>query len=100
MSADESDPGVLAKLPEDLQYLAEPALKFKLHGEFEIWPILDQMTPEQRVELETLGAKVLENGHYDKVNDFLDQYPIDKYEEAAYLYFLFGLLDYADIKFA
>ena len=99
MISSDQNLGVLANLPDELMYLAEPALTYHLEGEFDIWPFLENMTAEQRAELEAIGARVLHNNHYPKVNVFLDEFPLDEHDEAANLYFMFGLLDYADIQF-
>jgi hypothetical protein len=80
-------------------YLAKPALTYRLEGEFDIWPFLENVTPEQRSELEAIGAQVFQNNDFPKVNAFLAKYDIDEYAEAANLYFMFGLLDHADIQF-
>ena len=60
---------------------------------------LTNATDEQLVELEALAQRVRANDHYPVVNDWLDDHKIDEHEEAANLYFLFGIMDAADLEF-
>lgn len=50
-------------------------------------------------ELASIAERVLIHGDYAKVIHFLDSHRITDSEEAANLYFLFGVLDLADLEF-
>lgn len=95
-----TDPGILVELPDELSYLVESALEY---GRFQldehIFNFLDSATPKQMQELASIAERVRLNDHYPAVNRFLDQYPITDHEQAACLYFLFGVLDHADLSF-
>jgi hypothetical protein len=92
--------GVLAHLPEELSYLVEPALKYgRYQFDNEIFDFLEHATSEEMEELATIAERVLLNDHYLQVNRFLDRYDMTGYPEAARLYFLFGVLCYADLPF-
>jgi hypothetical protein len=92
--------GVLSQLPDDLSYLIAPALKYgRFHPDVQMIQFLGRATSDELEELAMIADRVLANNHYPAVICFLDQYPIDVYQEAANLYFLFGVLDYADLHF-
>lgn len=92
--------GILAELPDELSYLVEPALEYgRFQFDEHIFSFLDSATPEQMDELASIAERVRLNDHYPAVNRFLDQYPVTDYEQASCLYFLFGVLDYADLSF-
>jgi hypothetical protein len=95
------DIGVLAKLPADLAYLAAPALKYGCHQfDEEIFNFLDHATDDEMSELAAIAERVRLHGHYSIVNQWLDEFPITNFREAACLYFLFGVMDCADLDFA
>ncbi len=95
-----TDPGILNELPGELSYLVEPALEYgRFQFDEHIFNFLDTATPEQMEELASVAERVRLNDHYPAVNRFLDQYPITDHEQASCLYFLFGVLDYADLSF-
>jgi len=50
-------------------------------------------------ELARLADKVRLNNHYPRVNEWLEAHKITEHEEAARLYFLFGLMDAAGLQF-
>ncbi|MDX1964820.1 MAG: hypothetical protein SFX18_16845 [Pirellulales bacterium] len=91
--------GVLINLPEELHYLIAPVLGCNCRSENEIFAYLDQITAEQLEEHAVIAERVLWNNHYDLVNQFLDEFCMSQYPECAKLYFYFGLLDHADLKF-
>jgi hypothetical protein len=92
--------GVLAHLPDHLAYLIAPALKYgRYHFDDEIFQFLENATESEMDELAAVAERVLINGHYAEVNRFLDGHSMTEYPEAADLYFLFGVLDYADLQF-
>ena len=94
------DFGVLDKLPDDLSYLIKPAMQYGINQfDEDIDRFLDAATEEQMSELAAVAEKVRLNDHFELVNDWLNQYEIDQYQEAANLYFLFGILDAADLEF-
>lgn len=95
-----TDPGVLAELPDELSYLVKPALKYgRFQFDIEILDFLDSASGEQLDELAAVAERVRLNEHYPEVSRFLDEYPITDHEQSACLYFLFGVLDHADLTF-
>ena len=93
-------PGVLTKLPPDLHYLIEPALRYgRYQFDDDIFDFLDRATDEDIEHLTEVAARVLRNGDFTRVNSFLDKHPITTTDEAARLYFLFLVMDYADLQF-
>ncbi|MBP87789.1 MAG: hypothetical protein CMJ64_13880 [Planctomycetaceae bacterium] len=78
----------------------EPAFKYGCY-QFadDVFDFLDHATEGQLNELTNVAKRVLENKHYSDVSKFLDKYPITDHEEAAALYFLFGVLDHASLPF-
>ncbi|MEM7456345.1 MAG: hypothetical protein AAF456_18510 [Planctomycetota bacterium] len=95
-----TDPGMLAELPEELSYLVEPALEYgRFQFEEQIFDFLDTATPQQMEELAAVARRVKSNDHYPEVNRFLDEYPITEHKQSACLYFLFGVLDFAELSF-
>jgi hypothetical protein len=50
-------------------------------------------------QLARLAERVRLNNHYPRVNEWLDDHKITQYQEAANLYFLFGLMGAADLQF-
>ena len=94
------DHGVLVHLPADLHYLIEPALRYgRYQFDDEIFDFLDRATEDEMEELATVAKRVLLNDDFPRVNAFLKQYPITGSDEATRLYFLFGVMDYADLRF-
>jgi hypothetical protein len=99
MKQDDELPGSFAFLPEHLQYLCPFALRYALSVEQNVFAAIARLSPEENEELACLAEKVWLNEHYTDVNAFLDQYKLYDYRESAYLYFLFGMLDYLDLQF-
>lgn len=100
MGREVNDIGVLARLPADISYLAEPALKYgRYQFDDDIFEFLDHANDAESTELAALAQRVLVNSHYAAVNEFLDRHPITDHEEAACLYFLFLVMDYARLEF-
>ncbi len=92
--------GVLAQLPESLSYLIDPALKYgRYQCEEEMSRFLEHAPPDEMEALAMIAERVLINDHYPHVNRFLNRHSIVDYEEAARLYFLFGVLDCAGFQF-
>jgi len=91
--------GVLRLLPEHLDYLGFAALRHKLDTEDDVFGFLERVKKSELEELAKLADRVLMRNDYPEVISFLNEYPLDKFRECAWLYFLFGLLDYADMKF-
>src|SRR5262249_36186452 len=90
--------GVLAKLPVEVQYLIEPALKYGVHqSDDKRDRFLQKIAPKQLEELAAVAERYRLSEHHDLVEDFLDKYPITEYPEAAKLYFLFLILDEAGL---
>jgi len=94
------NPGILSRLPCDLHYLIEPARKYgKYQFDNDIDRFLDAISPSEFKELENLAYIIRVRGDYKRVNNWLDCYDITEYEESAQLYYMFGVLDAADIDF-
>lgn len=91
--------GILANLEDELLYLVLPAMLVRADTEMSARAFIDHCSSMDLAILESAGNRVYANNHYPSVMDFLDRYPIEKYEEAAWLYFLFAALDYAEISF-
>ena len=96
---DHLSPGALTRLPADLHYLIDPALSFSCRTVSDILVCVANLDEEKREELALIADQVLLYGHYRRVGEFLKQYPITEYDECAKLYFFFGLLDHAGLKF-
>lgn len=95
-----SDIGVLTKLPDELQYLIEPAMKYGVfQSHDDIVRFFQTVTDTDREMLSSVADKIRVNGHLDSIEGFLDQYEMTQYPESAKLYFLFGILDEMGLKF-
>jgi hypothetical protein len=100
MPADRNDIGVLAELPSELHYLIEPAMKYgRYQFDDDVDEFLRTVREDELIELEEIASRVRADGDYDKVKEWLHAYRITEFEEASRLYFLFGVLDAADLKF-
>lgn len=94
------DIGCLRELPPELAYLVQPAMKYGVHQfDEDIDSFLENATDAELAELAALAERVKINDHYPAVNDWLDDHEIDEHEEASNLYFLFGIMDAADLEF-
>jgi hypothetical protein len=92
--------GVLSTLPAELAYLAQPAMRFGIYQfEDHVGAFLSAASNEDMEELARLAERVKFNDHFTLVNDWLDRYEMTEYREAANLYFLFGVMDAADLEF-
>jgi hypothetical protein len=92
--------GILAKLPPELAYLAEPAMRYGVHHlHSQMDSFLSSASKGELDELSWLAKNVLSNKHYQQVNEWLNENDMTKYKEAANLYFMFGLMDAADLQF-
>ena len=93
-------PTILTRLPPDLHYLIAPALKYGRHQfDEQIFAFLDRATAAEKDELRRTAERHGRRNDAAAVNAFLDEYPIDEYEDAARLYFLFGVMDHAGLDF-
>ena len=99
MNTTPQEPGVLEKLPNDLHYLIEPAIRFACRTEWDAFAHLSNASSQDLQLLSTIARRVLENDHYPIVIQFLDKYPMTKFDESAQLYFFFGLLDHSGLNF-
>ena len=87
-------------LPEELQYLIGPALRYgQYQFESSMFDFLDKANRSQLAELRDTATRVKKSSHYLQVNHFLDKYSMTEYPECAKLYFLFGVMDHADLSF-
>ncbi len=89
--------GSFVYLPEQLEYLIEPALKYgRYQFDNEVADFLDRATEDDLESLARVAARITkEDG--ELIGRFLDEYEITDYEESAKLHFLFGLIDAADV---
>jgi len=95
-----NDIGCLKELPPDLAYLAEPAMRYGVNRfDADIDRFLSNASDEQLAELEAVAEQVKSNNHYPAVNEWLNRYDIVEFEESGNLYFLFGVLDAAEMEF-
>jgi hypothetical protein len=95
-----SNIGILSELPTELAYLAEPAMHYGVHHfDDDIDRFLRSASAAEMDELAALAEKVRLNNHYTRVNEWLNAYTMTEYEEAANLYFMFGVMDAADMQF-
>lgn len=92
-------PTVLSKLPAEMQYLVEAVRSARISTEIEAIDFLDHCSPDEMRRFSFIANTVLAKGHYSEVNTFLDNYPIDEFEESAWLYFFFLMLDHAGLEF-
>lgn len=91
---------ILDRLPVSLQYLKDPALKYGVYQFVsDIDGFLGTATSEEMAELTSVGDRVHSEKHYPMILEFIKEYPITEHPDSACLYFLFGVLDYAGIKF-
>lgn len=90
--------GSFVHLPLELEYLIEPAMTVGVnHFDADINRYLDNATDEQWESLESLSEKIHQKGHMEAIDLFLDEYSITEYKESANLYFLFAVMDAADV---
>ncbi len=87
-------------LPKKLKFLIEPAKKFGIHQFAEqIDNFLSNISKSDLAELTSVAKQIKLNGNIDDINAFLDQHPIDQFEETALIFYLIGLLDAAGLSF-
>jgi len=91
--------GVLSELPSELHYLIEPVLRCGCRSESDVFAFLDRATKSEMNDLALIAARVLKNDHYPQVITFLRTYKMTDFDECVQLYFFFGVLDYANLKF-
>ena len=90
--------GSFANLPHELDYLVEPAMKYGVHQfEGDVFSFVQNATESDMEELARVAELVRLNHHEDLIGRFLDEYPITDFAESANLYFLFGVIDAADV---
>jgi hypothetical protein len=89
-----SNIGILSELPPELAYLAEPAMRYGVHQfDSQMDDFLRSASKAEMADLSRLAKKVLSNYHYPLVLAWLKTHEMTEYEEAANLYFLFGLME-------
>ena len=83
-----------------MAYLAAPALRYGVHHfDEQMDRFLESASDAEMEELAALAEKVRLNNHYPLVNAWLGKHPITDFKESAHLYFMFGLMDAADLQF-
>lgn len=91
--------GVLVHMPPELHYLIEPVLRCGCRTEWDAFAYLDNASKQEMSHLAAVAERALRNDHFPLVNKFLDKHEMTDYDECAKLYFFFGLLDHAGLKF-
>jgi len=88
------------RLPERLGYLATPAETYGVHQfDDDVDAFLDSASADDMQTLAAISERVRTNGDYPAVIAWINEHDIAQDEEAAKLYFLFGLLVVADLAF-
>jgi hypothetical protein len=85
-SPEHLDIGVLENLPEEIRFLAVPAMRFSADA-------IDEITENDRLELEGIAKRMREGNFFKLIDEFLDEYHMTEYEECIRLFNLFRLLD-------
>lgn len=81
---------ILASLPADVRRVAAT---MRLMSEHDVAERSERLTQTEKIELKKLKELMLSNEVALVVDDILRKYPIDKFTESAWLYFLTMLLD-------
>lgn len=90
----------LEQMPPELHYLIEPARRYgRYQFDDDIARFLEQASTEDMVRLGTVADKVNINKHYPLVTEWVNSNNMVENEEVAQLYFLFGVMDMADLSF-
>jgi hypothetical protein len=88
-----------SNLPEELEYLIEPAMKYGRHqGLDEVNEFLRNASEDDLEELACVAERIRLNDHNELIGEFMDRYPMPEHTEAARLYFLLGLLEPAGVQ--
>jgi len=92
---------ILDNLPAEIKFLAEPVRRYHVkNGASAIEQVKSTLSPEELEELRAIGRRVLKGRYFgNHISSFLDTYDLADYDEAALLYFFFGLLDEIGIEF-
>ncbi len=86
-------------LPDELEYLQAPAERYGCHQVHEeILEFIQSITPKITEELEYVARDIATRQHESLIMSWLDQYPLDQFEESALVYFLLGILDELDLS--
>jgi hypothetical protein len=87
-------------VPEELRYLVPLAEEYGVHrSELDMIDFLESAREGELDQLSAAAEKCRLNSHFSLLNDWLDRHPITEHEEAARLYFLFGVMDHAGLDF-
>lgn len=84
------NPKILDDLPDNIKQLAS---KWQLESEGDISLCTSGLTKEDTQELRAAGRELRSKAIDSVIIDMLEQHPIDKYAEAAWVYFLLLLMD-------
>ena len=89
---------IFSQLPDELQYLAEPADKYgRFQFDADIVKFLESASESDIETLTRIAERYEWNQHDVKFQAFLDRYPITDHKQSAQLYFLFLVIDAAGI---
>jgi hypothetical protein len=81
-----------SKLPEELEYLAEPAAKYGKHQfENQMDHFLENATEAEIEEIAVLAERV--RFDWDRIQRWLDEYELTKHPEAAAVHALTGIME-------
>lgn len=84
--SEQIDIGVLKFLPEQIRFLAVPAMRFQIES-------IDEISKSERAELSEVAKRMREGNFFKRVDEFLIEYPMIEHEECIRLANLFRLLD-------
>ena len=91
-SSDKPDIGVLDNLPEEVSFLAVPAIRFFGRKASEI-------SPNEKRELEGIGKRMREGNFFQTLEPFWEEYRMVDHEESIRLFELFALLKELEIVY-
>jgi hypothetical protein len=88
-----------SNLPSELEYLREPADSFgRYSSEGEVGDFLARATPEDLELLARTAEQVRVNRHHELITQWFERNPFDTHYEAWLVYWLFGVMDHAGLR--
>lgn len=88
-----------ADLPTNLQYVFDAAAEHRLQTEYDARKFVEGLDFVEHERLALLAKKILRKHHGPLIQDFIERFPVHKYKESCWLYFLLCAFDYAGIQF-
>jgi hypothetical protein len=87
-------------VPSELAYLVDPAGVYGVYcTEKDICDFLESANDDDMQTLSDIAKTIRQNGDFERINKWLDVFPMSTHPEACHVYFLLGLLDHAGFKF-